>query len=242
MKLGNFGRGIRLSLVSLLTAALLVACAADDPYARTKTGAGVGAVAGGIVGGLVGNTKGAVIGAAVGALAGGITGNYMDEQQHEFERALSDEQRNNALEIERLKDDTLKLSLNSEISFDVARADIKPAFYDTLDKLSDVVMKYNRTVVHVIGHTDSDGSDAYNLDLSQRRAAAVANYMVAHGVMADRVRTEGRGESEPRASNASAAGKQLNRRVEIYLKPIVEGQEARAYLPPAPMAPIAPRG
>ena len=103
----------------------------------------------------------------------------------------------------------------------------------TLDKLAGLLIKYNRTVVHVVGHTDSDGSDAYNLDLSRRRADAVANDLIAAGVPANRVRAEGRGEREPRADNATAAGKQLNRRVEIYIKPIVEGQEQRAYEPPA---------
>lgn len=224
---------LQIPVASVLLAGLLVGCAADDPLMRTKGGAAIGAVSGAVIGAMAGDRKTALIGAAVGAVAGGAVGNYMDTQQADFEREMADEQRRNAVEIERLKDDTLKLSLDSEISFDVGRADIKPAFRPTLDKLANLLVKYNRTVVHIVGHTDSDGSDAFNLDLSQRRALAVGNYLVTRGVPQERTRTEGRGEREPRATNATAAGKQLNRRVEIYVKPVVEGQEQKAWQPPA---------
>ncbi|HHI77009.1 MAG TPA: OmpA family protein, partial [Gammaproteobacteria bacterium] len=159
-------------------------------------------------------------------------GNYMDNQQRAFEQSLAQERQAHQLEIERLKDDTLKLSIDSEVSFDFDSARIKPAFRHSLDKLADVLRKYNRTVVHIVGHTDSTGSADYNLDLSRRRAEVVADYLASRGVPRDRLRTEGRGESEPRASNATAAGRQLNRRVEIYVKPIVEGQEYKAYESP----------
>jgi outer membrane protein OmpA-like peptidoglycan-associated protein len=134
--------------------------------------------------------------------------------------------------MQRLRDDTLKLTLDSEVSFDYDSDRIKPAFRSTLDKLADVLRKYDRTVVHVVGHTDSTGSAEYNQRLSERRASSVASYLESRGVDPSRVRYEGRGESEPRDTNATEAGRQLNRRVEIYLKPIVEGQEQRAYDPP----------
>lgn len=223
---------LRKTTLALTVTAVLVGCAADDPYRRTKTGAGIGAVAGAAVGAVAGDSEGALIGAAVGALAGAGVGYYMDKQQQEFEAALEEERRNNEIEIERLKDDTLKLNLSSEVSFDFNSAAIKPAFQPTLNKLSDVIVKYDRTVVHVVGHTDSIGSESYNLQLSQRRADSVADYMIGHGVPGNRVRTEGRGENEPRDTNATEAGRQLNRRVEIYLRPIVEGQEHKAYESP----------
>lgn len=222
----------RLTLCLAMVSVTLAGCAADDPYLRTKTGAGVGAAAGGVVGAVVGDKSGAVIGATLGALAGGVAGNYMDNQQREFEQALEQEQRDNALEIERMQDETLKLSLNSEVSFDVGKAEIKPAFQPTLDKLGTVIQKYDRTIVHIVGHTDSDGSDGYNLALSDRRALAVRDYLTRGGVPSGRLLAQGRGEREPRAGNDTAAGKQLNRRVEIYLKPLVDGQEQRAYEPP----------
>jgi outer membrane protein OmpA-like peptidoglycan-associated protein len=221
------------SLAIFSLALSVFACATDDPNRRTKTGAAVGAVAGAVLGHQVDSKRGRFVGAAIGALAGGATGNYMDKQEQEFERALAEEQRQNQLEIERLKDDTLKLSLDSEVSFDFGSAKLKPAFYPSLDKLANVLVKYDRTVVHVVGHTDNVGSDAYNMDLSRRRAQSVAAYVIAKGVPEARMRTEGRGETEPRETNATEAGRQLNRRVEIYVKPVVEGQEAKAYESPS---------
>lgn len=214
-------------------AVMLTACATDDPNRRAKTGAGVGAAVGAVVGQVVGDdTKGTLIGAAVGALAGGAVGHYMDKQQAEFEQELAVEQQQHDIEIERMKDDTLKLSVNNEVSFDFGKDTLKPAFYPTLDKLSEVLQKYNRSVVHVVGHTDSVGSDSYNQALSERRAAAVGSYLSSHGVPYDRIRTEGRGERQPRDTNDTEAGRQLNRRVEIFVKPIVEGQEQKAYESP----------
>lgn len=204
----------------------------DDPNRRAKTGAAIGAIAGAVLGHQMDDGSGKWVGAAVGALAGGAVGHYMDNQQADFEKSLAAEQQAHQLEIERLKDDTLKLTVDSEVSFDFGKAGIKPAFRSSLDKLADVLVKYNRTVVHVVGHTDSVGSDAYNQQLSEQRARSVADYLSQRGVPRDRLRTEGRGEREPRATNATEAGRQLNRRVEIFVKPIVEGQEQRAYESP----------
>ena len=210
----------------------LTGCATDDPNKRAKTGAAIGAVAGAVLGHQLDSSSGKWVGAALGALAGGAVGHYMDNQQAEFERALAEEQRQNKLEIERLKDDTLKLSLDAEVSFDFDRAEIKYAFEPSLNKLADVLIKYDRTVVHVVGHTDSVGAAEYNQRLSEQRANAVVAYLGNRGVPLDRLRSEGRGEWEPRATNETEAGRQLNRRVEIYVKPIVEGQEQRAYESP----------
>lgn len=222
-----------LIVTSTLALALASCVSADDPNRRAKTGAGAGAVVGAVIGQVVGDdTKGTLIGAAVGAVAGGAVGHYMDKQQAEFEEELAREQQANDIEIERLKDDTLKLSVNSEVSFDFGKDSLKPAFYPTLDKLAEVLRKYDRTVVHVVGHTDSVGSNSFNQALSERRAQSVGSYLTSHGVPYDKLRTEGRGELEPRDTNESEAGRQLNRRVEIFVKPIVEGQEQRAYESP----------
>ena len=220
-------------LGAMMAGAVLAAgCATDDPHRQAKTGAAIGAVAGAILGHQLDGDAGRWVGAAVGAIAGGAVGNYMDDQERAFQEELADEQRANQLEIERLKDDTLKLSLDSEVSFDFDSARIKSAFEPSLHKLADVLVKYNRTVVHVVGHTDSTGPDDYNLRLSERRAESVAAVLQARGVSADRIRTEGRGEREPRATNSTEAGRQLNRRVELFVKPIVDGQEERAYESP----------
>ena len=219
-------------IVALAVASTLTGCATDDPNRRAKTGAAIGAVAGAIIGHQIDGKSGRYVGAALGALAGGGAGHYMDNQQRDFEQAMLDEQRNNQLEIERLRDDTLKLSLDSEVSFDFGKSDIKPAFRPSLDKLANLLLKYDRTVVHVVGHTDSIGSESYNQGLSERRAMAVGDYLASYGVPRQRLRTEGRGETEPREDNATEAGRQLNRRVEVFVKPVVEGQEQRAYEPP----------
>lgn len=204
----------------------------NDPHQRAKVGAAVGAVAGAVLGHQVDGKSGRWVGAAVGALAGGGVGHYMDRQQQEFENSLEQERRANELEIERLRDDTLKLTVDSEVSFDFNKAQIKPSFRNSLDKLARLLQKYDRTIVHVIGHTDSVGSDSYNQQLSERRAQSVADHLATQGVPLERLRTEGRGESEPRATNATEAGRQLNRRVEVFVKPVVEGQEQRAYESP----------
>jgi outer membrane protein OmpA-like peptidoglycan-associated protein len=215
-----------------IASGLLVACATDDPNRRAKTGAAIGAVTGAIVGHQIDHDKGRFIGAAVGAIAGGAAGHYMDEQEKDFNRELEEERKRNEIEIERLKDDTLKLNLDSEVSFDYDSAKIKPAFKTTLNKLAEIMIKYDRTIVFVVGHTDNTGSEAYNQLLSERRASSVVSYLIAQGVNADRLFAEGRGETAPRATNETASGRQLNRRVEIFIKPVVEGEEQEAYQPP----------
>ena len=220
--------------IALLAMAIgLGGCETVQENQRTAAGAAIGAVAGAVIGHQVSHGSGAAVGAALGALAGGGIGYYMDKQQREFEEQLRQEQEAHEIEIQRMKDDSLKLTLSSEVSFDFDSAEIKHGFARSLDKLAAIIAKYDKTVVHVVGYTDSVGSESYNLRLSERRARAVADYLTAHGVNPARVHIEGRGESNPRASNATEAGRQLNRRVEIFLKPIVEGQEQKAHEPPS---------
>lgn len=223
---------IHKALIIGIVTVTLSACAMEDPNRRAKTGAAVGAVVGAILGHQLDDDKGRFVGAAVGAIAGATVGNYMDKQQQEFERELAEEQRQHALEIERINDDTLKLIVSSEVSFDVDSDRIKPAFQSSLNKLADVLIKYDRTVIHVIGHTDSTGAASYNLDLSKRRAKSVSHFLAHRGVPDDRLRFEGWGETHPRTSNDTESGRQLNRRVEIFVKPIIEGREASAYESP----------
>ncbi len=211
---------IRNTFIAVLVLTL-AACATDDPNRRAKTGAAVGAIAGAVIGRAVsGDSKGAVAGAVLGGIAGGATGNYMDRQQQEFEAQLADEQRRNDLEIQRLQDESLKIDVSSEVSFDFNSASLKPAFLPTLNKVADILVRYPKTRVTVIGHTDNVGSDAYNQVLSERRAQSVVNYLSDHGVARARLEAVGRGETQPRATNATAAGRQLNRRVEILIRPI----------------------
>jgi outer membrane protein OmpA-like peptidoglycan-associated protein len=222
----------KLVLVTLIATALS-GCAADDPNKRTKSGAAIGAAAGALLGYAVDDgTGGVVAGAAIGALAGAGVGRYMDNQQREFEQALADEQARNELRIQQLENETLKIDIASEVSFDFDSASLKSAFTPTLNKVGDVLQRYPKTVIHVVGHTDSVGSESYNQRLSERRAQSVVDFLASSGVNQGRLYAIGRGELEPRATNETEAGRQLNRRVELFVKPIVEGQESEAYQAP----------
>jgi len=219
--------------LAVVMASIVSACATDDPNQRAKLGAAAGAVVGAVVGHSIENDKGGlIIGTAVGAAAGAGIGHYMDNQQQEMEAALAEEQANHDIEVRRLQDESLKIDISSEISFDFGSAGLKPAFMPTLQKVADILVRYPRTIIHVVGHTDSVGSEEYNMNLSRHRAQSVVNYFVLQDISQSRLVTVGRGESEPRATNETEAGRQLNRRVEIYVKPVIEGQESEAYETP----------
>jgi len=212
-------------LIATVVAASLTACATDDPNKRAKYGAAAGAVAGAILGHSIENNKeGLLIGTAVGAAAGAGIGHYMDNQQQEMEAALAAEQANHDIEIRRLQDESLKIDIASEVSFDFGSAGLKSAFMPTLQKVAGVLQRYPNTTIHVVGHTDSVGSESYNMTLSHHRAESVVDYFASQGVGSNRLVASGRGESQPRATNDTEAGRQLNRRVEIYVKPIAQGQ------------------
>lgn len=225
------------SLTAGAIALSLVACATNDPNRRAKTGAAIGAMVGAVIGNQSGhNTKQRrIIGAAIGAMTGAAVGNYMDKQQAELEAKLKAEQEREELQITRLSDNSLKVGVASEATFDIDRSDLKPQSLNTFGKIAGVLKSYDKTVIHVVGHTDSTGSDAYNQGLSERRAVSVGNYLLNQGVPNDRVMMEGRGEREPRASNSTPDGRRTNRRVDIVIKPIIEGQEDRAFDPPPPL-------
>ncbi len=202
----------------VVSALLLSACATDDPNQRAKAGAAIGAVAGAVLGHQVHDKRGRYVGAIAGAAAGAGIGNYMDKQQQEMERQLAEEQRNHEIELERVREDTLKLNLDSEVSFGFNSDQINPAFHETLGKVSNIISQYDQTSVKIVGHTDNRGSESYNQDLSERRALSVANYLLKNGVSSQRISTEGQGERNPRGDNNTELGRQANRRVEIFLQ------------------------
>jgi outer membrane protein OmpA-like peptidoglycan-associated protein len=218
---------IRMIAAAVLGLVLLSAGCTTNPDGsrqvnRTAVGAGVGAVVGGIVGNRIDQGDrivGTAVGAAVGAAAGGAIGHAFDVQEAEFEEELAAERAANAVEVERVRDDLLKLTLDSEVSFAFDSARVTPAFRPTLSKLADILKKHDRNRVTIVGHTDSVGSPAYNEDLSLRRAEAVRAELVSQGVPASGLIALGKGESQPRATNATEAGRQLNRRVEILIQP-----------------------
>ena len=179
-------------------------------------GAGGGAVVGGIIGAATGNDPrvAALIGAGVGGLSGAMIGKYMDQQEQELRAQLQ----GTGVSVTRVGQQII-LNMPSNITFATDSAMVQPQFNETLVSVGLVLKKFNKTVVDVYGHTDSPGSDCYNLDLSQRRAVAVGTILANQGVDQRRFRIEGLGESDPIASNATEAGRQQNRRVEIQLSP-----------------------
>lgn len=210
-----------------------VGCATDDPNRKAKTGAAIGAVAGAILGNQSNSKNGKVVGAAVGALTGAAVGHYMDKQQQKLEQQLAAERHNSDITLTRIDEDTIRLDVSSEASFDVNSARIQSDFRDSLNKMSSIISEYQKTAVHVVGHTDSTGSAQYNQSLSEKRAGAVGRYLSTSGVKRSRLRMVGHGEARPIATNSSSQGRSKNRRVEIFLKAIVEGRENQAYQPPA---------
>lgn len=218
--------------ISLALLVGLSACASDDPHRRAKTGAGIGAAIGAVLGHQIGDDN-ELIGAAIGALAGATVGHYQDKQQRALELALENELRQQQVNVERLDNDVLLVRLNDDASFDFDSAELKASFRPTLDKIASETSSYDKTVLHIVGYTDSTGSDSYNRNLSQRRADTVALYLRDDGLNPRRLRTEGRGESEPRRPNTTESNRAVNRRVEIHIKPIIAGQEQNAFESPA---------
>lgn len=219
---------IKVAGVSTALIFSLTACEGMTKDERTAAGAAVGAVVGAVVGHQVDDDKGRYVGAVVGALAGGAAGRYMDEQQNEFEQLLRDEQARGDLKIVRIAEDAVLIGLASSASFDTASSSIKPNATDTYNSIANVLKKYPKTIVHVLGHTDSRGTDEYNQQLSERRAGSVTQFMTSSGVSSNRLIAQGRGETEPRDTNDTEAGRAANRRVDIIVRAIVEGEENKA--------------
>ncbi|HEX7249690.1 MAG TPA: OmpA family protein, partial [Burkholderiales bacterium] len=125
--------------------------------------------------------------------------------------------------VEKLSDQVVLVTMTNQTAFETDSSTIKPGFHSTMDKLADVVVRYGKTTLTVVGHTDNVGADAYNQRLSERRALSVAQYLESRRVNGMRLATAGKGETQPVASNSTESGRQANRRVEIYVEAVVEG-------------------
>lgn len=217
-------------MVIFMSAMLALAGCATAPQDQTTTGTDKdrsrtvgGAVIGGIIGGILANNTGnrstgrTAAGVIGGAVVGGAIGNAMDKKEEKI-RQISAESAAKDMQVERLSEDLLRVSVASEASFAFDRADIKPEFKPTLDRVAGVLRDDPNVRITIIGFTDSTGSEDYNQRLSERRARATADYLISRGVGASQILTKGLGESEPRASNTTEAGRAQNRRVEIYLQ------------------------
>jgi outer membrane protein OmpA-like peptidoglycan-associated protein len=219
-------------LISMLVAGVLVAgCGdipkpSDRPLEDWESGALIGAGIGAVVGAVAykkDRTTGAVVGAVGGGLAGGAVGAYMDNQKKDLEKTLAKEIQAGQARVDALPNHVVRITMTNQTAFDTNSSTIKPGFDSTMDKLSDVVVRYGKTTLTIVGHTDNVGTAQYNQQLSGRRAHSVAQYLETKRVNPVRMAVSGRGEEQPIASNSTETGRQQNRRVEIYVEPVVQG-------------------
>jgi outer membrane protein OmpA-like peptidoglycan-associated protein len=209
-------------LAGLAAASLLAACT-TDPYtgekrvSRTAIGAGVGALAGAGIGVLIGEHRGrnAAIGAGIGALSGAAVGGYMDHQAAKLREELA----GTGVSVTKVGNNIV-LNMPGNVTFATDQSDVQASFYPVLNSVAKVLKEYEKTLVHVTGHTDNTGGYQYNMDLSQRRADSVSSYLAAQGVQAVRLQARGFGYDRPVAGNDTPEGRQQNRRVEITLEPL----------------------
>ena len=211
----------------------LSACATDEygnrrPLTDAEKGALIGAASGAVIGGAASSkknrTRGVMLGAVGGGIAGGMVGNYMDNQKKDLEKALVPERDAGSIQIDKLQNNILRVTMTERSAFAVDSSEIKGTFHSTMDKIANVLNRYGKTQLTIVGHTDSTGSAQHNQQLSERRAQAVHGYFSQKGVISQRLESYGRGKNEPRASNATAEGRALNRRVEIFIEPVVADQ------------------
>ena len=202
-------------LIAGVASSGLVLAGCTEPGENTAAGAAVGAAVGAGVQILRGQDGSDVLkGAAVGAAIGGVLGNQLDRQEAELREQLN----GTGARIVNTGSELI-VTLPEAITFDVDSTFVRPSISNALADLSRSINDYPNTIVDIIGHTDTTGTSSYNQNLSKRRANAVANQLIANGVNSTRIRAFGRGETAPIASNATAEGRQANRRVEIIITP-----------------------
>jgi outer membrane protein OmpA-like peptidoglycan-associated protein len=185
---------------------------ATSPGKKTAVGAGIGAVVGAGLGAVIGHRsgnkgQGALIGAAVGGMFGGAIGNRLDKQAKELA----------AIAETRRTDNGIITKLKGDILFASGKDSLRPEAINNLNQIAEIIKKYPEDRLRIVGHTDSDGSDALNATLSEKRAKSVRDQLIKAGFPQEFASTFGMGEAQPIASNTTADGKQLNRRVEIEI-------------------------
>ncbi|MFO7261015.1 MAG: OmpA family protein [bacterium] len=207
----NMRRNLAWVALAAVGSGTLGGCAWSNTAKGAVIGAGAGAAAGAAVGKATGSTaRGAILGAAVGGTAGALIGRRMDQQAERLAKSLPN------AKVERVGEGIL-VTFDSGILFDFDSAELRPEARTNLANLARSLQEFDKTSVLLVGHTDSVGSEEYNQRLSERRARAAAEFLIAQGVSRDRIVAIGRGELEPVASNDDEWGRQQNRRVEVAI-------------------------
>ena len=210
----------KLSALVLAIVLVFISCDATKNVNNTQKGGAVGAAGGAVIGGVIGNNTGdgdnsvlgAIIGGVVGGAAGAYIGNRMDKQAKEIEQEIP------GAEVSRVGEGiNVTFNENSGVYFATNQSDISGESEISLLKLITIFQKYPKTNIIVEGHTDSSGSDAYNMELSKNRAQAVTNYLSSNGIPASRIETNWFGEDQPKHDNSTAEGRSKNRRVELAI-------------------------
>lgn len=207
---------IKFSFVAILAIAIITSsCNVYKNANRSERGAAIGvgggAVAGGIIGKLSGNTAlGAIIGAAVGGGAGYIIGKKMDQQAEDIKTEVPN------AKVQRVEEGIV-VEFSSKVLFGFDSYSLADASKQTLGNLITVLNKYPQTNLEVQGHTDSTGTEQYNMNLSIQRATSVANYLKQNGIDASRLTVKGYGEADPAYPNSTQEGREQNRRVDFLI-------------------------
>lgn len=199
-------------LLTVFSIFLGTGCSTTDEHQNAKKGAGIGAAAGALVGGIIGHqtgkrNEGALLGAMLGGALGGTAGHRMDKQAKELEKIAETKR----------TEQGLVTKLKSDILFDTGKSNLKPSAQANLRKMAEIMKKYPENIMVVQGFTDNTGSSKTNDELSKKRAEAVRNTLIAHGIPSNTVTAVGMGSANPVAENNSAEGRKKNRRVEIQV-------------------------
>ncbi|KJD31898.1 membrane protein [Tamlana sedimentorum] len=211
-----------ITILAIVTIIAFTNCKSVQNANNKQKGAVIGATGGAILGAIIGNNVGkggngelgAVIGGVVGGGAGVLIGNKMDKQAQQIEEEVP------GAEVERVDDGiVVTFDENSGVYFATNKYNINAASEDNLNKLIGVFKEYPDTNILVVGHTDSQGAEEYNMTLSKNRAYAVTEYLSSHGISSSRLTTNWFGENQPMYDNATADGRAKNRRVNIAILP-----------------------
>jgi outer membrane protein OmpA-like peptidoglycan-associated protein len=217
MTLSKMSLAVALSGVMVLTACETMTDP-NNPNRNAQSQAAIGAGIGAAAGLLLGDTaqerrNGALVGAAIGAGIGGVNGAALDRQEAELRQQLG----SNARIVN--TGSQLVVTLPQDILFATGDATLTGGLRNDLNALASSINNFPNTTVNVIGHADNTGGAAFNQDLSARRAQSVSSALISSGVSPSRIRSIGRGEDAPIASNLTAEGRAQNRRVEITITP-----------------------